>query len=60
MKTFRCSFREILNRECKKDLKGRFKTTDVIRVAERTYNEQQAIIGALQNHLNSITRIENK
>ena len=52
------SFREILNRECKKDSKDRFRTSDVISVAERTYNEQQAIISALKNHLNSITKVE--
>ena len=54
---FKSSFREILNKECKKDGKGRFKTIDVIQVAEKTYNEQQAIIGALRNHLNSVTKI---
>jgi hypothetical protein len=60
MKYFKSSFREILNLECKKDGKGRFKTTDVIRVAERTYNEQQATISTLKNHLNNITRVEKK
>jgi len=46
----------LLDRECKRDGKGRFKTIDVIRVAERTYNEQQEIIKALKQHINSITR----
>ncbi len=55
-KTHRCSFMEIINRECKRDGKGRFKTVDVIRVAKRTYNEQQAIITALKQHMSSITR----
>ena len=55
-KTHQCSFMEIVNRECKRDGKGRFKTADVIRVAKRTYNEQQAIITALKQHLNSVTR----
>ena len=47
---------EIINRECKRDGKGRFKTVDVIRVAKRTYNEQQEIITALKQHMSSITR----
>ncbi len=55
-KTHRCSFMEIINRECKRDGKGRFKTVVVIRVAKRTYNEQQAIITALKQHMSSITR----
>ena len=49
-------FRKILERECKKDGKGRYKTADVIKVAERTYKEQQNLITALRQHLNSITR----
>ena len=48
-------FAEILDRECKRDGKGRFKTVDVIRVAQRTYDEQQEIIKALKQHINSIT-----
>ena len=49
-------FIEILDRECKRDSKGRFKTVDVIRVAERTYNQQQNIIKAYKQHLESITK----
>ena len=47
---------EILDRECKRDGKGRFKTVDVIRVAQRTYNEQQEIIKALRQHMNSMAK----
>jgi len=54
-KNTKSEFRQILDRECKKDGKGRFKTIDVIKVAERTYREQQQIIVALKQHLNSIT-----
>ena len=49
-------FMEILDRECKRDGKGRFKTVDVIRVAQRTYNEQQEIIKALRQHMNSMAK----
>ena len=49
-------FMEILDRECKRDGKGRFKTVDVIRVAQRTYDEQQEIIKALRQHMNSMAR----
>jgi hypothetical protein len=49
-------FMEIINQECKKDGKGRFKTMDVLRVAQRLHTEQQEIITALKQHLNSITR----
>lgn len=49
-------FVEILEKECKRDGKGRFKTIDVIRVAERMYDQQQEVIKALKQHLNSITR----
>lgn len=44
MKKPKSQFMEIINRECKKDGKGRFKTMDVLRVAQRLYNEQQEII----------------
>ena len=49
-------FMEILDRECKRVIKGRFKTVDVIRVAQRTYNEQQEIIKALRQHMNSMAK----
>ena len=51
-------FLGILDRECKRDGKGRFKTVDVIRVALREYDEQQEIIKALKQHINSITRVK--
>jgi hypothetical protein len=55
-KKHKSPFMEIVRRECKPDGKGRYKTADVIRVAQRTYNEQQQVITALKQHLNSITR----
>jgi hypothetical protein len=44
-------FMDIVNRECKKDGKGRFKTIDVLRVAQRTYSEQKEIIAAYRAEL---------
>lgn len=54
------TYMEVINRECPKDGKGRFKTMDVIRVSQKIYNEQQKTIKALESHLNSITRINRK
>jgi hypothetical protein len=51
---------EVINRECPKDGKGRFKAMDVIRVSQKIYNEQQKTIKALESHLDSITRINRK
>ena len=43
--------RKILDKECKRDGKGRFKTLDVIKVAERLYKEQQFVISSLKKQL---------
>ena len=42
---------DIVNKECKKDGKGRYKTIDVLRVAQRTYGEQKEIIAAYRSEL---------
>jgi len=55
-KNTKSEFRQILDEKCEKNGKGRFKTSDVIKIAERIYWEQQLTIKALRQHLNSITR----
>ena len=61
MKKEKSPYMEIINRECKKDGKGRFKTLDVLRVSRRLYDEQQELINLIvtrtskQNEENSNT-----
>ena len=50
-KKYKQEFMDIVNNECKKDGKGRFKTVDVLRVAQRTYGEQKEIIAAFRSEL---------
>jgi hypothetical protein len=47
MKKEKSPYMEIINRECKKDGKGRFKTLDVLHTSQRLYNEQQEIINMI-------------
>jgi len=56
MKKRKSPYMIVINNECKKDGKGRFKTADVLRVSQRLYNEQQEVIKALRQHINSITK----
>jgi hypothetical protein len=60
LKKNKSPYMEAINRECPKDGKGRFKTMDVLRVSQRLYSEQQQVISALQSHLNSITKANEK
>ena len=48
-------FRNIIARECKRDGRGKFKTKDVLIVAERTYKEQQFVISLLKQRLSEMT-----
>ena len=47
MKKEKSPYMEIINRECKKDGKGRFKTLDVLRVSRRLYDEQKELINLI-------------
>ena len=51
--------RKILDKECKRDGKGRFKTMDVIKIAERLYKEQQFVISSLKKQLEMTSNTSN-